>query len=766
MLKSIFDLPKSKDQLEPASTFANYKWLQKAPLRNIKDTDDTQNFSRGQMTFRWDLGSSTFFMPSKVFARIRMKLTKGDNQTPLTTADGIGPSMGIMGQLINECNFTVNNQQVSVADRHIGEISSMYHRINKSGQWLRDVGNSVNFWEADREKRIQHVSGDGQEGDIAGAGNCAEIKDRTALGIAATVTIVVTAATHILAFAGAGSAGTAPKFKSGDIIVLDVAVDAGFKRAFYVVSVLTDLTLQLATLGTTLGADVAVAITPLQRFRYSKANVIDYVIIDPATTQVASTAANLLTANAGTFQGLHPGDVAALALNGGTVHNGQVITENLTATTARGSSFNPSIVVAAGGANPYPIIRYENIEITNTADLGYVQNSQLNGHAIDVAVNAGGNALLTITRLGTSSEIPRVRDHWKVGDIIIVSYNDGAVTTGQLMVIEVDPSNNGRSLSVIGSQVLAAATGLNTDGRNYITRRIRYNGAGESRIANDARQVSEFEISWAPRCLSVFRLPHALPGGAKFELNLTMKNLYREAAIESIANKAVRSGGNANDYNFQIISMFLYVPTFEGKPYIDKTQFYLDLNEIRCQKVDITSQETSYTLDVRPSTNALAVATQSSSVDNTTNWSSAKYVSENDYHLKMSAFHVRYAASQKPIPSFDMSLDERSGAPNQVARIREHWNEIYMRNLLATNAYFDSSSESIQEYFKRGPYIFQNWARSADDRETRVYVTASYSEEPGGVNNNPKLLLFNFYKKYAICKLNNGRWEEILVQEA
>ena len=528
MLKSIFDLPTSKDQLEAANSgFSSWKWLQKAPLRNIQDEDANVRFSNGVITYRWDMASSTYFMPSKCFLHMRCQLTKSDNSTQLDQNDGIAPSMGLIANLMIEASVTINDQQISICERHVGEIEAMYTRLNKSGQWMRDIGNSVNFWEADLKKRIQEVSSNGQLSEVVGD-NHVEIKTRVQLGVAATVTVAVAAATHILTFAGVGAAGTTQNFKSGDIIVLNIPADAGFQRAFYVVSILTNTTMQLASFGTTLGANIAAAAgaNDFSRYRYGPANVIDYVVIDAATTQVASNVNNLLTANAGTFQGLNPGDVAALALNGTTIHNAQIITENVTTTTALGSSFNPSMAVAAGAANPYPILRYKNIELTNAADLGYIQSTAAaNGHAVDIAINAGGNALLTIRALGNASAPPNVRDNFKVGDIVTIKYNDGAVTTGQAFVIEVDPSNNNRSLGVIGSQVLAAATGLNTDARNYLFQRVRLNGAGENKLSNKARQLKEFEINWTPRCLSFFRLPHSMPGGAKYELNLTPKNL-------------------------------------------------------------------------------------------------------------------------------------------------------------------------------------------------------------------------------------------------
>ncbi len=634
-LKTIFDLPTSKDQLEAANSgFASWKWQQKAPLRNIQDSNTVQNFNRGQITYRWDMASSTYFMPSKCFLRMRCKLTKGDNVTPLEESDQIGPSMGLISNLMSEMNVTINDQQVSVADRHIGEIESMYHRINKSGQWMRDCGNSVNFWESSLQKRIQDVSSDGLIGDVVGD-DSVEIKSRVELGFPAAITITVAAATHILTFAGAGAALEAQNFKAGDIIVIHPA-GAGVKRAFYVLNVITALTLQLASFGTTIPGDIAAAAgtNDLERFRYSPADVIDYLQLDAAVTQPSVAVTNVITANAGSYQSANPGNLHAIALNGTTIFNGEIITENLTNTTVQGSSFNVATVVAAGAANPHFTIRWKNTEITNLENLGYVQDNQNNGHAATLAINAGGNALLTITSQGSAGEVPSVREHFKIGDIIIMKVETGP-DVRQLLVVEIDPTGNDRSLGVIGSSVLLAGEGV--DGRDFLFQRIRLNGAGENKLENKARQLSEFEVDWTPRCLSFFRLPHSMPGGAKFQLNITPKNLYREAAIESLVNKTA-----GTDYNFQVLSCFLYIPTFEGRPHIDKYQFYLDLNEIRCQKVDITSAETSYTLDVRPSTNALAIATQSSSVDNSTNFSSSKFTSENDYHRKMTSFHVRY----------------------------------------------------------------------------------------------------------------------------
>lgn len=766
MLKSIFDLPKSKDQLEAANAgFASWKWLQKAPLRNIKDTNTARNFSRGQISYRWDMASSTYFMPSKCFLRLRCKLTKGDNATPLTVSDGIAPSMGLVPNLINECNLTINEQQISVADRHIGEIESMYTRINKAGTWMRDCGNSVNFWESDVNKRIQDVSSDGytinstvneaDPGDI-------NIDSRGELGLgiqsqADGVAISLSAA-HILTFTQNGTsiepANVHSNFKVGDVLKIKFQGDV-FNSMFYVIEVdpsLNNRSLLVASTGTTAGIKGAVnnGDVEIERYDYGQATYTkDLEMISTGNTSMS--ALNVFTSVGGPLVNVSIGDVLLLDA-GGAAWQAYPVVDTLTSLTLYGGSFNVAPAIVAG-ANAVALLKYQGDDIRSGAAIGYTAApAAANAHAIEVVPDAAGDAILTHYLNAAPTALPDALEIYKVGDIINMVTETGAVERHSFIVTELIDEV---SVRVAGSIVLAGNIGSQNDGRDSIYSRVARLSPERlvDSAVNDARQLSEFEVNWAPRCLSFFRLPHSIPGGAKFQLNITAKNLYREAAIESLIGKTA-----GTDYNFQVVSMFLYIPTFEGRPTIDKTEFYLDLNEIRCQKVQITSQETSYTLDVRPSTNALACAVQSSDVDNGTVFSSSVFRSENDYQQKMSSFHVRFGSEQKPIPDFDMDFDSTEG--------RDHWNEIYMRNLLATNAYFDSSCETIQEYHKRGNYIYQIWNRSGDDRETRVYIKAAFTEAPDTEeNSNPKLLLFNFYKKYGIAKLDNGRWQEIKINE-
>jgi len=548
MLKTIFDLPKSKDELEAANSgFSSWKWIQKAPLRDIKDEAATVRFSDGNIVFRWDLSSSHYFMPSKCFVRMRCQYVRGDN-TRIQAADGIAPTMNLLPCLLNECSVTMNDQQISICDRHVGEVDTMYQRLNRSGQAKRDMLNSTIFLEPDVQKRIGIIAQD--------AYNSSDHYDMTQGDL-------------LFLLQGAANLDAA-----ADQIALDFDNGQAGESSFD----FTDAA----------GMDL----------RFSNAAINGEHTVTPET--------NLLV-------NLNVGDVVSYRVNS-ILYMGKVI--RIRSKGADGNGDN-RIIVERTTKIPLPI---------------------------DVAAAVINNANVTdglnLFKVQTKSIVPR--------------------------------------------------------------------------------QTHEIEVNWTPRCLSFFRLPHAMTGGCKYELILNPKNLYREAAIESILPKAV--GGAANNFNFRVTSLFLYVPTFEGKSMIERTQYYLDLNEIRCQKVDITSQETSYTLDIRPSTNAIAIAIQAGNVDNVTNYASSVFRAQNDYQLKIESMHVRYGAEQKPIPNFAIEYNQAGG--------RDYWNEVYIRNLLATGGYFDSSGESIEEYYAAGNYVYQIWNRSGDEKETRIYITIRFNEAP------------------------------------
>ena len=79
---------------------------------------------------------------------------------------------------------------------------------------------------------------------------------------------------------------------------------------------------------------------------------------------------------------------------------------------------------------------------------------------------------------------------------------------------------------------------------------------------------------------------------------------YQLAAIESKEEKTT------TDFKFQVESLLFYCHTVQG-PRIDSENFFLDLNQTKCQTAEITSDDFSQkTFDVSPGSYALTVAYQ------------------------------------------------------------------------------------------------------------------------------------------------------------
>ena len=129
-----------------------------------------------------------------------------------------------------------------------------------------------------------------------------------------------------------------------------------------------------------------------------------------------------------------------------------------------------------------------------------------------------------------------------------------------------------------------------------------------------ARRLREFELTWQPP-LSVFKIASALPSG-KYELvlNPQTNSVFQKAAIESLGADKVPG----TDFVFEIVDMYMYVNTVEGKRADDLT-YLLDLDQTRCQTEDISSAAFGQrNFDVSPSTYALTAAFQDLRVNQNT----------------------------------------------------------------------------------------------------------------------------------------------------
>lgn len=348
---------------------------------------------------------------------------------------------------------------------------------------------------------------------------------------------------------------------------------------------------------------------------------------------------------------------------------------------------------------------------------------------------------------------PNLHKVMKVGDVVYI--NDGAekkrlvtaisttITPGDTLTVD------GAVLTAVGAAAVAAQF------------RVQSVVVGvENRLEMCSRRVKDIELIWKPDCLSIFRINHAIPGGAKCELKLSPQpnNIFQLTAVQSLlSSKTATTDGANNDFDVSIKQMFLYIPRMEGSSIIDQKEYFLDLDELRLQTAEITSSGTQYSLDVPPSTNALTVAFQDGRAGSDTLYPVSNFRVGDGLEQNLTSLYVRYGGRQVKTPPYDPVYATGSNKDYMV--------EMYANNLLHLGGYYDSSSELLREWRERGIYIHFPWNKTGDDRESRVYVKPSFSSTPSTVY-TPRLLLFSWFKKVAIVSMENGRVVDIKLSDA
>ncbi len=162
-MNSIFDLKTKKEELSSINeNMSDLYYRQVQPLRNVIDNELTNDsrFGDSVLSLRWTLDSQTWWIPNRSYLRLRVKILGPDNQM-LTDADDIAPGMGMAGLLFSKAQFKMADRTVVSITENLAECEAIYNRLNKSGDWLREIGQDTNFWESDREKRKQNIISDG-----------------------------------------------------------------------------------------------------------------------------------------------------------------------------------------------------------------------------------------------------------------------------------------------------------------------------------------------------------------------------------------------------------------------------------------------------------------------------------------------------------------------------------------------------------------------------------------------------------------------------
>ena len=397
-------------------------------------------------------------------------------------------------------------------------------------------------------------------------------------------------------------------------------------------------------------------------------------------------------------------------------------------------------------------IFYENL---SRLELGFDASANANSNAFGIAANTG---VLTVSQNGGAA-VPDLREVFQVGDILVFSFT----TQGAIRSFFVSALLSATTVQLLSGAQITGALGSANDGEDTLISCFRHNASGDVNTINIAKNKSKFDVCWKPTCLSIFNYPGAIPGGCKFELELqALAQKYVGLAVETPfgVEKIGRTGTSINNVDFQLLvkRVRLYICQVQG-PIAGQQEYsyYINLNEIRAHQQKITSGSlTQTTLDVMPSSYALALAFQDNRAQNdgNTDLSITKFKVNDSEELALTRYSIRFAGISLPQPDAELKFSSSE----------EFLNNQYIRNAIYLNQYYKpSGGESLQQWKERGIYFYHPFVRSAGNRESRCYVITQFNQDASAGNilsntglDNLNAFIFEFYRAFALIKMKNG----------
>ena len=158
-MTSIFELKTNVSELKSSNEgTSRMEYEQHPPTRDVVGS----NFSNGAIHFRFQTSGQKWWLPSRSYLRMRVKLNNG--ATPpvqLTVASGIAPNMGLMSSLFQSGEMRVNDKVVSRVADFMPQVDAIETRLTKSKSWIDTVGEATNWWQEKQALRQAEISSDG-----------------------------------------------------------------------------------------------------------------------------------------------------------------------------------------------------------------------------------------------------------------------------------------------------------------------------------------------------------------------------------------------------------------------------------------------------------------------------------------------------------------------------------------------------------------------------------------------------------------------------
>ncbi len=117
------------------------------------------DFVRGSQDFNFSIGAPSVWIPRKSYFKVTLSI-KGKNNAILTTADCTALADDVCGSLYNNAFFRVGGQDVSTINNYVAQASILKNRFGRSNAWLKTVGKSASFVDADLGQRIGRLAVD------------------------------------------------------------------------------------------------------------------------------------------------------------------------------------------------------------------------------------------------------------------------------------------------------------------------------------------------------------------------------------------------------------------------------------------------------------------------------------------------------------------------------------------------------------------------------------------------------------------------------
>lgn len=274
----------------------------------------------------------------------------------------------------------------------------------------------------------------------------------------------------------------------------------------------------------------------------------------------------------------------------------------------------------------------------------------------------------------------------------------------------------------------------------------------------DVSGLLTYDVLWRPS-LSIFKVVHGIPC-ADFELTLNPQpsSIYKYCAVESRNDTPVVPD---TSFKFTVNEFQLMSYQVEGAPF--QGDYYLDLNNIRCQSQAMSDNTSTSTFHVHPNTRALSIAFQDARVNTaSTAHSSTRFVilpntpaPATNAPSTHTAFKLR---PESKVQRLQIQFAGQNVPNNELRLTQDSYQRAYMDYTLNVGSYFESGApEKFVDWCREyGPILTYQINRDGNDRSTLVRVNMTTSGI-GGDLTNCNMMLFDHYPSVAKVSVRDGR---------